>query len=188
MYDTFALRDSEGYEPIMDNWPYFRSRESRDAVTHGLPVPVTSCWNGMLLMDPAPFYDKVDPLRFRGISDSLADYHLEGSECCMIHTDNRLSHTKGVWVNTNVRVGYKPPAYEAVNPSKHSRWPSSFRVAVGLWQNRLLRWTTSGSSLRSMVSKRMAAWRKKYPEEKESGGACLIDETQILIFNGWAHV
>jgi hypothetical protein len=46
-YDTFALRDSEGHEHAMQTWPYFRARESRAALKAGLPVPVSSCWNGM---------------------------------------------------------------------------------------------------------------------------------------------
>ena len=46
-YDTFALRDSSGQEAVMHTWPYFRSHVSRYAMERGLPVPVTSCWNGM---------------------------------------------------------------------------------------------------------------------------------------------
>lgn len=46
-YDTFALRDSEGHEAIMQTWPYFRSYASRYAAERFLPVPVASCWNGM---------------------------------------------------------------------------------------------------------------------------------------------
>jgi hypothetical protein len=46
-YDTFALRDSSGHEALMPTWPYFQSRMSRYAMERGLPVPVTSCWNGM---------------------------------------------------------------------------------------------------------------------------------------------
>jgi hypothetical protein len=46
-YDTFALRDSSGYEGIMQTWPYFRSYVSRYAAERFLPVPVASCWNGM---------------------------------------------------------------------------------------------------------------------------------------------
>jgi hypothetical protein len=46
-YDTFALRDSEGHEPVMQSWPYFRSRKSRHALKSNMPVPVSSCWNGM---------------------------------------------------------------------------------------------------------------------------------------------
>ena len=45
-YDTFALRDSEGHEPVTATFPYFRSRVSRNAMIAGKPVPVQSCWNG----------------------------------------------------------------------------------------------------------------------------------------------
>ena len=46
-YDTFALRDSKGHEAVMQTWPYFRTYASRYAAQRSLPVPVTSCWNGM---------------------------------------------------------------------------------------------------------------------------------------------
>ena len=111
-YDTFALRDSEGHEAIMPTWPYFRSSSSRNALRALRPVPVRSCWNGMVAMDSKPFYESWRPLRFRGISDSLAELHLEGSECCLIHQDNPLTAKHGVWLNPNVRVGYNKEAYD----------------------------------------------------------------------------
>lgn len=46
-YDTFALRDSNGDEHVMQKWPYFRSAASRNALLALSPVPVKSCWNGM---------------------------------------------------------------------------------------------------------------------------------------------
>lgn len=46
-YDTFALRDSSGHEAVMQKWPYFRSHVSRYTAERFLPVPVTSCWNGL---------------------------------------------------------------------------------------------------------------------------------------------
>lgn len=46
-YDTFALRDSEGHEALMQEWPYFRAAESRKALKLSEAVPVSSCWNGM---------------------------------------------------------------------------------------------------------------------------------------------
>lgn len=46
-YDTFALRDSEGNEHVMQTWPYFRSQTSRRAMKMMEPVPVKSCWNGI---------------------------------------------------------------------------------------------------------------------------------------------
>ena len=57
-------------------------------------------------MNAAPFYDQVNTLRFRGVPDTLAERHVEGSECCLIHADNRLSKDLGIWINPNVRVGY----------------------------------------------------------------------------------
>jgi hypothetical protein len=59
-YDTFALRDSEGHAVVMQSWPYFRSRVSRDALKASEPVPVTSCWNGIGTMVESlvlPFLD-----------------------------------------------------------------------------------------------------------------------------------
>lgn len=46
-YDTFALRDSAGYETVMPTFPYFRTGASRNAIVSGQPVPVRSCWNGI---------------------------------------------------------------------------------------------------------------------------------------------
>lgn len=46
-YDTFALRDSAGYETVMPEFPYFRTGASRNAIVSGQPVPVRSCWNGI---------------------------------------------------------------------------------------------------------------------------------------------
>ncbi|GAB7352058.1 hypothetical protein MBLNU459_g2566t1 [Dothideomycetes sp. NU459] len=59
IYDTFALRDIDGHEQLMSTWPYFRAAASREAVKTGNPVPVTSCWNGMVVMDAAPFYGRM---------------------------------------------------------------------------------------------------------------------------------
>lgn len=46
-YNGFALRDSNGDEPMMQVWPYFRSWQSRAALKASKPVPVWSCWSGM---------------------------------------------------------------------------------------------------------------------------------------------
>lgn len=46
-YDTFALRDAEGLDALMQTWPYFRARKSRQALKSGNAAPVSSCWNGI---------------------------------------------------------------------------------------------------------------------------------------------
>lgn len=141
-------------------------------------------------MDAAPFYAETTPLRFRGISDSLATSHLEGSECCLIHTDNSLSAEKGVWLNPNVRVGYNSRAYDQVNPrdSKANAWVGTASVLHGNWENRILRWLTTTWFEDTTVGRRIRKWRAEADGREESGVSCLINEMQVLVANGWAHV
>jgi hypothetical protein len=125
-------------------------------------------------------------LRFRGISDSLAASHLEGSECCLIHIDNPL-HTlqKRTYVNPQVRVGYNGKAYDDVHPQVLLQ--SSWKMYKALWENRFRRWATSPWLKEWKVRSRVAAWRGK-TGGREGGEVCLINEMQVLAENGWAHV
>jgi hypothetical protein len=136
-------------------------------------------------MDASPFYGK-SPLKFRGIPDSLAQSHVEGSECCLIHADNPLSREKGVWLNPNVRVGYNPHAYAAVN-SDESSWLSSLSILGGLWQNRLMRWFTTEWFKENIVKGRLSEWKEQSSGNQEIGPFCLVNEMQVLIEKGWAH-
>ena len=205
-YDTFALRDIEGYEHVMQTWPYFKARTSRNALVSNMDaVPVASCWNGIgekeslaismldcssnqvlfvVAMPAEPFVSSTK-LRFRGVPDSLAEHHLEGSECCLIHADNPLSRTLGVYVNPRVRVGYNGPAYEATHP--RGAWVSPWQIFRGIWLNRLIRWTRvkfEGVVVRS----RVGHWENEREGNREPGEFCLINEMQVLAHNGWAHV
>lgn len=169
----------------MSTFPYFRSKASRNAIISGQPVPVQSCWNGIVAFDAVPFYDP-DRLTFRGIPDSLATEHVEASECCLIHADNPLTSTQGVWLNPDVRVGYSPDAYTTV----HSRsfWPSVGTRISGIWANRLWRWTTTTTLKATTINNRLGKWAKGNPDISEPGSYCLINEMQVLVENGWAHV
>lgn len=175
-YDTFALRDITGQKTATLTYPYFSHSPSITLLNHLSPIPVKSCWNGMIAFSAYPFYPpppssfrKVEqahknpkqdnqPLKFRGIPDSLAKAHLEGSECCLIHADNPLSAEKGVWVNPSVRVAYNSTTYAAVNygaevkadvgdqvdgvPGGDGRpWPAKGERWRGVWGNRVVRWT-----------------------------------------------
>ncbi|KAL2040512.1 hypothetical protein N7G274_006491 [Stereocaulon virgatum] len=175
-----ATRDA-----VTSTFPYFRSTASRNAMISDQPVPVQSCWNGIVAFDAVPFYEP-DPLEFRSIPDSLALQHVEGSECCLIHADNPLTPTHGVWLHPNVRVGYSPEAYAAVNPDAF--WPSVSQKILGIWKNRIWRWVTTTSLKDSTIKRRLRAWTKPNAEHPELGAHCLINEMQVLIENGWAHV
>lgn len=134
-------------------------------------------------MDAAPFYDEAHPLRFRGIADSLATRHVEGSECCLIHADNPVSAQKGVWLNPRVRVGYSGEAYEAV----HNKQEGSY---YSVWENRLRRWFTTDRVKVWRILQRVHAWEAEDPtgSRGENGEFCLINEMQVLVARGWAHV
>ena len=184
-YDTFALRDSAGHEAATSTFPYFRSTASRNALLAGQAVPVQSCWNGIVAFDAGPFYEP-NPLQFRGVPDSLAVQHVEGSECCLIHADNPLTGTRGVWVNPDVRVGYSPEAYAGVHPGAY--WPSVFGRVWGVWKNRVGRWTSTSKLKDRTIESRLRAWEQGGRDLSEPGRHCLINEMQVLVENGWAHV
>lgn len=190
-YDTFALRDSKGMKTAMLTWPYFYAGQSRNALFAEVPIPVQSCWNGIVVMDAMPFYQS-KPLKFRSLQDDLAQLHLEASECCLIHADNPSSPKKGVWLNPNVRVGYNAKAYEAVNgimpwPTSGQRlmgiWATRLSVIPNMWRRRMEAWT---------INPRLERWKKNAALEGEAknelGAYCIINEMQILVENGWQHI
>ncbi|KAI8632537.1 glycosyltransferase family 69 protein [Xylariaceae sp. FL1651] len=189
-YDTFALRDDVGLKTISQYWPWFQSPTSRAAAERNAPVRVSSCWNGIVVFDSAPFYGN-PPLQFRGIEDSLADLHLEGSECCLIHADNYLTVEKGVWLNPNVRVGYSVDAYRKV---RKNHFPTPFWTVVGAWVNRIRsgRIALQTQLETRVVNKRLEQWKIETPDgdlpRYEPGAACLINEMQIMWSNGWKHL
>ncbi|CAZ83492.1 unnamed protein product [Tuber melanosporum] len=177
-YDTFALRDINGRPAASLSYPFFASGPSRDALLANLPVPVRSCWNGMVAFDAAPFLPPSN-LRFRGVPDSLAKWHVEGSECCLVHYDNPVSD-KGVWLNPNVRVAYKAKGWELVR--RGVGWPGRWeRVRGGVVGvvTAVLRLPRGNGK----VAGRIREWGGSEP-----GVDCLIDEMQVLVDNGWKHL
>ena len=196
-YDTFALRDVDGEKPITQTWPYFLSSVSRRAMMANEAVPVKSCWNGVVAFNASAFYGSKshsqEPLRFRGIQDSLALQHLEGSESCLIHADNPLTREQGVFVNPDVRVAYNPSANIDIHPGFGTEiWPGRGRRLWGIWGNRLARVWGWGRRWSEgwVVKSRLKSWVEEgvRGEREEVGRECLVNEMQVLIKNGWAHV
>ncbi|QSZ34054.1 hypothetical protein DSL72_005634 [Monilinia vaccinii-corymbosi] len=207
-YDTFALRDSLGRKTASLSWPYFYSPHSLRALQRNEAVPVQSCWNGMVVFDAQAWYPsphnggragngdaEFQGLKFRGVSDSLARRHVEGSECCLIHSDNPLRETKGIFVNPNVRVAYRRNVYEAVNAS--GGWPGKREAIAGMWRVRV-GWATEwwlGWVERGRVRRRIGAWVAEgrgggdgSEKREEMGVECLINEMQVLYQGGWKHL
>ncbi len=147
-----------------------------------------------VVFNATPF--NAELLRFRAIPDSVAQYHLEGSECCLIHEENPLTTSKGVWINPHVRVTYHLSTFHQV----HRRyWLTPGEQWVGIWQNRLARWVSPPRSLRRWaVTARIGQWEadnnghrcgdSSFPGSCVEGSHCIVDEMQVLVENGWAHV
>lgn len=196
-YDTFALRDDLGQKTVSNFWPWFLSPTSRTPTRRSEPIPVESCWNGMVLFDAAPFLGD-NPLRFRAIPDSLADFHLEASECCLIHADNPLSSAQrqsgGVWLNPNVRVGYSTAAYEAVRGQHGAAFPGVLATVAGAWVDRWFQWRAGWQQYveRATITGRIQKWQDETPIGEppriEPGTDCLVNEKQIMWMNGWKHL
>ena len=187
-YDTFALRDAQGRPALMKTWPFFHAAGSRNAMLTGGPVPVQSCWNGIVALNAAPFLPpdpsttdaSPPPLRFRAVPDSLARLHVEGSECCLVHYDNPLTPRRGVWLNSAVRVGYCHPGlrkgvfapdwaaykracqlpYDAVHVAPGRSWIGVAHVAAGLWENRVRRVVLGGARGDWRAARKARAWAR----------------------------
>lgn len=138
----------------------------------------------LVAMPAEPFLGE-HGLRFRGTNDSLAEQHLEGSECCLIHADNPLSATKGIFLNPIVQVGYNMPAYNAIHSSDAVMSP--LRMYARVWQNRVLRWFTTSWLKEQVVHSRVTKWTAK-TQETEPGEYCLVNEMQVIFERGWKHV
>ncbi|KAL1928523.1 hypothetical protein VTP01DRAFT_2879 [Rhizomucor pusillus] len=107
-YDVFATREVDGGWVGSGDYPYFADEASRDLLVAGKPVPVYSCWNGMVVFRTEPFEkQQEEKLAFRAILPDEPDPPMEASECCLIFTDlRRLKHDTRVYINPQVKVAY----------------------------------------------------------------------------------
>lgn len=193
-HDTFTVRDSMGDPMVSTVFPYLRSAESRQGMLRGQATKVRSCWNGMIAMDAGGFMASSGPLpalSFREKHDRLAEDHVEGSDCCLIHADMALLGIgdAGVWVDPGVRVGYNEDAYSAVQPEGPAEFITTREYILGVWVNRLKSWLTTEWFKKRTIAERIQHWRRKTPkagpERSELGQMCLVDEMQVLVDNGY---
>ncbi|MCJ1395571.1 hypothetical protein MMC18_008457 [Xylographa bjoerkii] len=130
VYDTFAIRDLEGFGLGYVLYPWFAptgNAGSRQDVLDGKDaVRVRSCWSGIVAFDAAPFQaaaasfrdqsaeTKTDVVRYR----YEPELYIESSECCLVHADliarsplQDEAQDTGIYINPFVRVTYEPAAF-----------------------------------------------------------------------------
>ncbi len=84
-YDNWVARDING--TALENAPFekvFHHQESALRWQRHLPVQVQSCWNGIAVLDPAPFYSPPH-VRFR--MAKITEGECSASECSLICND-----------------------------------------------------------------------------------------------------
>ncbi|TGZ81905.1 hypothetical protein EX30DRAFT_318527 [Ascodesmis nigricans] len=173
LYDTFSLRDFYGRTPISPQFPYFSEGDTRIALLRGDPaVLVKSCWNGLALFRAAPFLPPTN-LRFRSIDDSLAWYHVDASERCLIHYDNPDTPYKGVWLNPRVRVAYSETMWARVKEMPLEGW-------------RRPKWIVKGEDNKAKLPRSNEAVESRVREwgQKENAVECLVEGVQVAVWDG----
>lgn len=84
-YDNWVARDING--TALENAPFesiFHDPDSSERFQQHLPIQVQSCWNGVAILDPAPFYTP-PYVSFR--MARLAEGECSASECSLICND-----------------------------------------------------------------------------------------------------
>ncbi|VUC36075.1 unnamed protein product [Clonostachys rosea] len=184
--NALTLRDDDGHLPVSAHWPWLSSSRSRSAAWAGKPIPVRSCWGGIVAFDAQPFYDPDSPLRFRSVSDEVASLNMEASERCLIQTDNPLANSRGIWIEPSVRntLDCKEGCWKPARPFSPDTWLTAIR---GVWSNRLgtRRGASSGAETNPEFP-RVRDWAARGdPRVDEKAVSCLMDEMQIIKRTKW---
>ncbi|KAI9013760.1 cryptococcal mannosyltransferase 1-domain-containing protein [Phycomyces nitens] len=103
-YDTFATRDADEGWVGSGNYPYFSHKPSRKLLYEESPIPVYSCWNGMIALNAKPFIE--NKISFRAIIPQEPSPPVEASECCLVHTDLRSLNYTRIYINPRIKVAY----------------------------------------------------------------------------------
>ncbi|MCJ1419015.1 hypothetical protein MMC32_005366 [Xylographa parallela] len=130
VYDTFAIRDLEGFGLGYGLYPWFApigNAESRQDVLDGKDaVRVRSCWSGIVAFDAAPFQASAASVSYGATetSNDIVRYryepelYIESSECCLVHADliarsppEDEAQDTGIYINPFVRVTYEPAGF-----------------------------------------------------------------------------
>nr|KAJ3410404.1 capsular associated protein [Polyrhizophydium stewartii] len=115
-YDTWVSRSLSGnvLREFFYQGTFVYDPEARSRYELGLPVQAYSCWNGMAVMNSAPFYDH--NLRFRRSDAALGE--CAASECQLIAKDMWMLGYGRILMVPLVRVVYDLPLHGAVRAKK----------------------------------------------------------------------
>jgi alpha-1,3-mannosyltransferase len=114
-YDNWVARDING--TALENAPFtevFHHPASSQAFQSHLPIQVQSCWNGIAILDPAPFYAPPH-VKFR--MARITDGECSASECSLICNDYWERGYGRIMMVPRVKLAYDSVRSFFFNPS-----------------------------------------------------------------------
>ncbi|GAA5968843.1 hypothetical protein JCM21900_001795 [Sporobolomyces salmonicolor] len=117
-YDNWVARDMNG--TALENAPFeavFRDMESSHRFQRHLPVQVQSCWNGIAVLDPAPFYAHPH-VRFRMAKLSAGE--CSASECSLICNDYWNAGYGRIIMIPRVKLAYDRQVWDIIHPERRN--------------------------------------------------------------------
>nr|ODN96169.1 alpha-1,3-mannosyltransferase [Cryptococcus depauperatus CBS 7855] len=117
-YDNWVARDING--TALENAPFeqiFHHTESNHRFQRHLPIQVQSCWNGIAVLDPAPFYDPPH-VRFR--MAKLTNGECSASECSLICNDYFNAGYGRIVMVPRVKLAYDKKVYDIIHPERRN--------------------------------------------------------------------
>ncbi|KAF9531154.1 CAP59-like protein [Crepidotus variabilis] len=117
-YDNWVARDING--TALENAPFervFRDKESSGRWQRHLPVQVQSCWNGVAVLDPAPFYSPPH-VRFR--MAKIVEGECSASECSLICNDYWEAGYGRIMMVPRVKLAYDSKVYDIIHPTRRN--------------------------------------------------------------------
>ncbi|KAG6331434.1 hypothetical protein ID866_7653 [Astraeus odoratus] len=115
-YDNWVARDING--TALENAPFesiFQDPDSSERFQRHLPIQVQSCWNGIAILDPAPFYTP-PYVRFR--MARLAEGECSASECSLICNDYWEAGYGRILMVPRVKLAYDSKVFDIIHPQR----------------------------------------------------------------------
>ncbi|KAI0267348.1 CAP59-like protein [Gloeopeniophorella convolvens] len=117
-YDNWVARDING--TALENAPFesiFHDSTSSGRFQRHLPIQVQSCWNGIAVLDPAPFYQ---PKHVRFRMARIAEGECSASECSLICNDYWEAGYGRILMVPRVKLAYDRKVFDVIHPQRRN--------------------------------------------------------------------
>ncbi|TRM67232.1 glycosyltransferase family 69 protein [Schizophyllum amplum] len=117
-YDNWVARDING--TALENAPFeniFHHPDSSQRFQRHLPIQVQSCWNGIAILDPAPFYSPPH-VKFR--MARITEGECSASECSLICNDYWNAGYGRIMMVPRVKLAYDRRVFDIIHPDRRN--------------------------------------------------------------------